>query len=60
MSAAVLLLDPKYPHNIGNAVRACAVFGVPQLRWIGTRVDEQIEHRLPPWLCHDWELDHAA
>lgn len=47
MSAAVLLLDPKWPHNVGNAVRACAVFGVPQLRWTGTRVDAQIEQRLP-------------
>lgn len=46
MSAAILLIDPKWPHNIGNAVRACAVFDVPQLRWTGTRVDEQIEQRL--------------
>lgn len=47
MTAAVLLINPKWPHNIGNAVRACAVFGVPQLRWTGSRVDAQIEHRLP-------------
>jgi tRNA(Leu) C34 or U34 (ribose-2'-O)-methylase TrmL len=46
-NAAVLLVDPKYPHNVGNAVRACAVFGVPQLRWTGRRVDEQLEYRLP-------------
>jgi tRNA(Leu) C34 or U34 (ribose-2'-O)-methylase TrmL len=45
--AAVLLVDPKYPHNVGNAVRACAVFGAPTLRWTGGRVDSQLEARLP-------------
>jgi tRNA(Leu) C34 or U34 (ribose-2'-O)-methylase TrmL len=47
VSASVLLIDPKYPHNVGSAVRACAVFGAPTLRWTGTRVDEALEARLP-------------
>ena len=25
MSAAVLLIDPHFPHNVGNALRACAL-----------------------------------
>lgn len=36
---AVVLLSPKYPHNVGAAIRACAYFGIEQLWWTGTRVD---------------------
>ncbi len=43
----VVLIDPKYPHNVGAAVRACAVFGVPVMRWTGERLTEQIAERLP-------------
>ncbi len=39
---AVVLIDPKYPHNVGGALRACAAFGVSTLRWTGRRVD--VEH----------------
>jgi tRNA C32,U32 (ribose-2'-O)-methylase TrmJ len=35
---AVVLTDPKFPHNVGNALRACAVFGAERLVWTGTRV----------------------
>jgi tRNA(Leu) C34 or U34 (ribose-2'-O)-methylase TrmL len=35
---AVVLIDPKFPHNVGNALRACAVFGAGQLCWTGDRV----------------------
>lgn len=35
---AAVLIDPKYPHNVGNALRGCAVFGAKQLAWTGTRV----------------------
>lgn len=47
MSAAVLLIDPKYPHNVGNIVRACAAWNAPQLRWTGRRVTDKIGQRLP-------------
>lgn len=47
MSAAVLLIDPKYPHNVGNIVRACAALGAPTLRWTGDRVTGKIGTRLP-------------
>lgn len=39
MNPAVMLIDPKYPHNIGSIVRACHVFDVETLRWTGTRCD---------------------
>jgi tRNA(Leu) C34 or U34 (ribose-2'-O)-methylase TrmL len=45
--AAVLLIDPKYGHNLGSAVRACAVFGVPECRWTGWRGARDAEARLP-------------
>lgn len=38
MNAAVLLVDPKYPHNVGNALRACALLGAGWLYWTGDRV----------------------
>lgn len=52
MSAAVLLINPKYPHNVGGALRACAAFGVNTLNWTGERVqlyDPKVKkkYRLP-------------
>ena len=45
---AVVLINPKYPHNVGQTVRACASWNIPSLRWTGTRVDlEKIEGRIP-------------
>lgn len=40
MDAGVVLIDPKYPHNVGGVLRACAAFGVPQLWWTGARVGD--------------------
>lgn len=37
-NAAVLLIDPKYPHNVGGVLRACAVFDAIRLVWTGDRV----------------------
>jgi tRNA(Leu) C34 or U34 (ribose-2'-O)-methylase TrmL len=34
----VLLVDPKFPHNVGGALRAAACFGADVLRWTGDRV----------------------
>src|SRR4051812_9773333 len=46
---AVCLLNPKYPHNVGNVLRACSCFGVPQLWWTGDRVTLDVAkgQRLP-------------
>ena len=35
---AVALVNPKYPHNVGAAVRAASCFAVPQVWFSGTRV----------------------
>lgn len=51
MSVAVLLLDAKYPHNVGGAQRACALLGASMLFWTGARVPDPLrwpkEARLP-------------
>jgi tRNA(Leu) C34 or U34 (ribose-2'-O)-methylase TrmL len=40
---AVVLTDPKFPHNLGQCVRALSCFGVPQLWWSGHRVLKELE-----------------
>lgn len=40
MDAAVLLVTPKTPYNVGSVIRACAIFGVPTLRWTGRRITQ--------------------
>ncbi len=37
-TAAVLLINPKTPYNVGSVIRACAIFDVPWLRWTGDRI----------------------
>jgi tRNA(Leu) C34 or U34 (ribose-2'-O)-methylase TrmL len=46
---AVALIDPKYPHNVGAALRACSCWGIGQLWWTGRRVrlDAARGQRLP-------------
>jgi len=44
---AVVLLDPKYPHNVGAAIRACSCFDVNSLIWTGERVNPAKYERLP-------------
>lgn len=43
----VLLVNPKSPFNVGAVLRACAIFGVPILRWTGVRVRMDKMRRLP-------------
>lgn len=38
---AVVLTNPKYPHNVGGVVRACAAFGVPQMWYTGERAESE-------------------
>jgi len=40
MAAAVLLVDPKFPHNVGGALRACALLDAHVLAWTGDRVPD--------------------
>lgn len=43
----VVLIDPKYPHNVGATIRACSCFGVESLVWTGSRIDLSKYRRLP-------------
>lgn len=38
---AVILVNPKYDHNVSGALRACSAFGIPQLWLTGSRVKDQ-------------------
>lgn len=43
VTPAVVLTDPKFPHNIGQTIRALSCFGVSQLWWSGKRMAKQLE-----------------
>ena len=43
----VVLINPKFPHNVGATIRACSCFGVESLAWTGLRVDPSKYRRLP-------------
>jgi len=36
---SIILIDPKYDHNVGAAVRAASCFGATQVLFTGNRVD---------------------
>ena len=46
---AVVLIDPKYPHNVGAALRAAACFNIPHIWVSGERVLQEVDalKRLP-------------
>ena len=35
---AIALYNPKYPHNVGTAIRSCSCWGIDRLVWSGERV----------------------
>ena len=43
----VVLIDPKFPHNVGATIRACSCFGVESLVWTGSRIELSKYERLP-------------
>lgn len=49
--SAILLIDPKYPHNVGQVVRAASCFGIEKVYVWGDRVqlegDKVKGYRLP-------------
>lgn len=50
MTPAIGLCNPKYPHNVGAAVRAASCFGAKCVMWDGNRVvvdDQDIKTRIP-------------
>lgn len=40
---AVILCNPKFPHNVGTIIRACSCYGIKTLIYSGNRVS--IDHR---------------
>lgn len=44
---AVVLHNPKFTHNVGAALRACAAFGADTLCWTGSRCNLEGGERLP-------------
>lgn len=46
---AIVLCNPKYPHNVGQTLRACSCFGVNQVWFTGERVSIELEktRRIP-------------
>jgi tRNA(Leu) C34 or U34 (ribose-2'-O)-methylase TrmL len=51
ITPAVILENPKYPHNVGAAIRAASCFGIKQIWYSGNRMDaalmETYRKRLP-------------
>ena len=49
VTPSVVLVNPKYPHNVGAALKACSCFALKQLWWTGGRVtvDPVKGERLP-------------
>src|SRR5580658_4635249 len=43
----VVLINTKFPHNVGATVRACSCFGVESLIWTGSRIVLSRYERLP-------------
>ena len=43
----VVLVDPKFSHNVGATIRACSCFGVESLVWTGSRIELSKYQRLP-------------
>lgn len=46
---AVALVNPRFPHNVGAAIRAASCFGIQQVWWTGERVSFALQgkKRLP-------------
>jgi tRNA(Leu) C34 or U34 (ribose-2'-O)-methylase TrmL len=61
--STVLLIDPKYPHNVGAILRTCSCYGIPTLRFTGTRMLRRLaevdriprEERMKGYRGVDWK-----
>jgi tRNA(Leu) C34 or U34 (ribose-2'-O)-methylase TrmL len=49
VTPAIALINPKYGHNVGAAIRAASCYDVKQVFWTGNRVRQDLEakQRLP-------------
>ena len=43
----VVLINPKFPHNVGATIRACSCFGLESFVWTGSRIQLSQYERLP-------------
>ncbi|HUU88455.1 MAG TPA: TrmH family RNA methyltransferase [Candidatus Glassbacteria bacterium] len=44
---AVVLVNPKFPHNVGAIVRSASCWGIGQVWWTGNRIKLDSKTRLP-------------
>jgi tRNA(Leu) C34 or U34 (ribose-2'-O)-methylase TrmL len=44
---AIILHEPKYPHNVGQVVRLASAYGIAQVWYSGERIREALGTRLP-------------
>jgi tRNA(Leu) C34 or U34 (ribose-2'-O)-methylase TrmL len=44
---AIVLHEPKYPHNVGQVVRLASAFGIDQVWYSGDRIRQALGQRLP-------------
>lgn len=44
---SIILINPKFPHNVGAAVRAASCFGIQQVWYTGNRLKLDERKRLP-------------
>lgn len=47
MSVLLLLTSPKFPHNVGAAVRSASCYGADHVYFTGDRFDTKVMKRLP-------------
>ena len=66
MTAAILLVNPKYPRNVGSVVRTCAAYGVDDVRYTGDRMNRELrtlsrlprEERVRGYKSVTWKASH--
>lgn len=44
---AIVLHDPKYPHNVGQVVRLASAYGIAQVWYSGERIRQALGDRIP-------------
>lgn len=47
IAPAIALCNPKYPHNVGAAIRAASCFGIKQVYYSGDRIQIKEGERIP-------------
>ncbi|MGO8672954.1 MAG: TrmH family RNA methyltransferase [Capsulimonadaceae bacterium] len=65
---AIALIDPKYPHNVGGAIRAASCYGASHLFYTGQRMHDQVialprlprEERMKGYRDVDWRREDNA